>query len=127
MLFVSPSEPAAVLKKSRPRKCFFSSPPLLIPTKPLQGKGFVYKRARFLGLEGGKPPPPKGQSGHAEDLDTTAQGPAEPARHPAARRKGAPAPAGAGMAALYEQLAFGCAPRRGRGAPGRAGGSGPGT
>ena len=97
------------------------------PTKPLKGMEFVYKRARILGPEGGMPPPPKGQSGDTEDLDTTAQEPAELAQHPAARRKEAAAPVGAGMAARYEQLALGSAPWRRRGAPGRAGGSGPGT
>ena len=101
--------------------------PAEIFTKPLQGNGFDYKRARVLGVEGGVPPPRKGQSEDTEALDTTAQEPAELAQHPAACRKEAAAPAGAGMAARYEQLALGSAPWRRCGAPGRAGGSGPGT
>ena len=58
------------------------------------------------------PSPPKGQS-------------AKLAQDPAARRKEAAAPAGAGMAARYEQLALGSAPWRGCGASGRSGSSGP--
>ena len=78
--------------------------PAVILTKPLQGRGFVYKRARVLGLEGGVPPPPKAQSGDGTGPKAAAQGAAGLAEQPSGpARKRAATPAGAGMAARYEQ------------------------
>ena len=50
-----------VLGKIQTIKIDGSLHPAGILTKPLQGRGFVYKRTRILGLEGGAPPPPKCQ------------------------------------------------------------------
>ena len=96
-----------------------------IPTKPLQGMDFIYKRARILGLEGGVPPPPKAQPEDAAGLETASQEPAGLAWRPSvpARRRTA-APPGAVMAARYEHLALGPAP--GHRAPRRTYGPGPG-
>ena len=83
--------------------------PADILTKPLQGREFVYKRARILGLEGAAPPPRKGQPA----------GPAGPGEGPpgpradgggSGRVRQPAAQAGGGTAARFEQLARGAAP-----------------
>jgi len=88
--------------------------PADILTKPLQGREFVYKRARILGLEGAAPPPRKGKPA----------GPAGPGEAPPGPRADAGGAGhvrqpvvqvGGGTAARFEQLARGAAP----GAPGR--------
>ena len=75
--------------------------PADIRTKPLQGREFVYKRARILGLEGAAPPPPKsqptGQAGPAE-------GPRDQGRSGGAPERVRPSAtlAGGGTAARFE-------------------------
>ena len=66
------------------------------------------------------PPPPKGQSENAASPDAAAQESAGPVRAAAARHQTAATPAGAGIAARYEQLALSSAPWRRPEAPGRA-------
>ena len=51
------------------------------PTKPLQGKGFVYKRGRLLGLEVAPPARPPGQARAADEgapASAVATAPAHP-------------------------------------------------
>ena len=82
---------------------FDGSPyPADIPTKPLEGREFVYKRVRVLGLEVVVPPQLKAQPEEATDLEAAAQEPAGLARRSSfLARRGAAAPAGAGMAARH--------------------------
>ena len=107
--------------KIRTMKIDESLHPTAILTKPLQGREFVYKRARVFGLEEGVPPPTKGQTEGAKGPDAAAQQPAKPSRATAARQQKETTPAGAGIAARYEQLALRFAPWRERRTPGQAG------
>ena len=49
--------------------------PADILTKPLQGREFVYKRSRILGLEEAAPPPQKGQPAESAGPAEESQGP----------------------------------------------------
>ena len=95
--------------------------PADIPTKPLQGREFVYKRARILGLEAAAPPPPKCQpKDEASPGGATTQEPAATRVVLAARHRTPATSAGAGTSAWYEQLALSSAPWRGRAVLGQA-------
>ena len=101
--------------------------PAGILTKPLQGRGFLYKRARVLGLEGGVPPPPRCQPKDAASAGGVTQEPTTARAGLAARHRTTTTPAEAGTAARYEQLALNPAPWRGRKELGRADGHERGT
>ena len=94
--------------------------PADIPTKPLQRREFVYKRARVLGLEGGVPPPPECQPKEAASAGGAAQESATAHAGLAARHRTTATSAGADTAARYKQPALSPAPWRGRKKLGRA-------
>ena len=83
-------------RKIRTMKIDESTHPADILTKPLQGRKFVYKRARILGLEGAPPPPPKCKPAESASPADATQGPRATCGGTTARGRPPTTPTGGG-------------------------------